>query len=279
MDDSAVVTTGGSAGTASTAAQTPRNQRPLSGGGPNSGGGTGGSGLRSPGSTNKQDGPPSAATAVHSPLSYFGTQPDVSSRFLQMPSGDGGVQALFEAAGGSNSAAPNGMLTPEELLKLGVDRLDLPRAVSRLVVKRAQERQKQLDEKAAKGIIGAAAAAAASAASSGSSGGGHDENVRPQGTSPQPSPTSASSAGGGFPSPIAGANASYDGSDADRPIGFQSFFSVYGRHRPEETDKIRLFRLVKRNSSGNGAGSPWVLPDDITDLVWAVAETHAGWSS
>ena len=73
---------------------------------------------------------------IHSPLSYFGTQPDVSSRFLQAPTGDGGTQALFEAAAGIG-----GTLSPAELLKLGVERLDLPKAVARLVVKRAQERQ------------------------------------------------------------------------------------------------------------------------------------------
>ena len=33
-----------------------------------------------------------AAEVVHSPLSYFGTQPNVSSRFLQVPQGDGGLQ-------------------------------------------------------------------------------------------------------------------------------------------------------------------------------------------
>ena len=58
--------------------------------------------------------------------------------------------------------------------------------------------------------------------------------------------------------------------DASRAVGFGAFHAVYGRHRPEETDKIRLFRLIKQPSS------PWVGPDDVQELVWAVAETHVG---
>ena len=98
------------------------------------------SSLRSPGSLSHDHQLGRAASLVHSPLSYFGTQPDVSSRFLQVPQGDGGVQAFFDdAAGGSGLS-----LTPEALLKLTVERLGLPRAVACLVVKRAQRKQVEL---------------------------------------------------------------------------------------------------------------------------------------
>lgn len=197
--------------------------------------------IRSPGSKNEQ----AAAELVHSPLSYFGTQPDVSSRFVQVPSGDGGVQAFFEHAAGAA-----GVLGPAELLQLGVERLDLPRAVARLVAKRAQEHQRILDEEAV-----ASANAGCDIAP------GQDENARPQGAcSSRASPTAACPT----------AAAPVDGDRTERPVSFAAYYAAYGRHRPEETDRIRLFRLVKR------PGSPWVLPADLTELVWAVSETHVG---
>ena len=47
-----------------------------------------GSVLLSPGSEAR------AVELVHSPLSYFGTQPNVAARFLQVPQGDGGLQVM-----------------------------------------------------------------------------------------------------------------------------------------------------------------------------------------
>jgi Ca2+-binding EF-hand superfamily protein len=144
-------------------------------------------------------------------------------------------------------------MPPDELLKLGVERLDLPRVVARLVVKRAQERQRQLDERAAE--------------EKARGGTGDDENVRPQ---------ASQSGGGNGHGAMAAASASASvaaatgAEDAERPVSFAAFYAVYGRHRPEETDKIRLFRLVKR------PGTQWVLPADVTELVWAVSETHVG---
>ena len=118
---------------------------------------------------------------VHSPLSYFGTQPDVAARFLQVPQGDGGLQvmrfssshhllpphclsphpehspsrnllfhvpntvtacgllppqAFFDDAAGGSAGST---LSAAELLRLTVEKLDLPRAVGRLVVKRAMQ--------------------------------------------------------------------------------------------------------------------------------------------
>ena len=52
-----------------------------------------------------------------------------------------------------------------------------------------------------------------------------------------------------------------DAVDDARPIGVEAFAAVFGRHRPEEADKVRLFRLVK---SGRPS-TPWVLPSDITN--------------
>ena len=56
----------------------------------------------------------------------------------------------------------------------------------------------------------------------------------------------------------------------DVRVGHAAFEVVYGRHRPEEADDIRLFRLVKQ------AGSAWIIPADIEELVWAVTATHCG---
>ena len=215
-----------------------------------SGGGTPrrSNGVRSPGSESR------AAEVVHSPLSYFGTQPDVSSRFLQVPQGDGGVQALFEDAAGG----PGGSLTAEELLKLAVDRLDLPRAVARLVVKRAQAKQKELAKVEQL----------------------HQQKENapmqtPKRGSPSASPLLRETPGlverePGVPPPLEKPESPGAQGAADDRVRFPAFFAVYGRHRPEENDRIRLFRLVKRGTS------PWVLKGDVKELVWAISETHCG---
>jgi len=136
----------------------------------------------------------------------------VAARFLQVPQGDGGLQAFFDdAAGGSG-----GTLSAAELLHLTVEKLDLPRAVGRLVVKRSMQRQGGMD-----GSEGAAGSGTEMVA----------EEVR---------------------------------------VGYAAFHAVYGRHRPEETDRVRLFRLLKQPASS------WLVKSDIVDLVWAVSETHSG---
>ena len=53
-------------------------------------------------------------------------------------------------------------------------------------------------------------------------------------------------------------------------VGYAAFYAVCGRHRPEETDRVRLFRLIKQPASS------WLVKSDIVDLVWAVSETHSG---
>ena len=53
-------------------------------------------------------------------------------------------------------------------------------------------------------------------------------------------------------------------------MGYAAFYAMYGRHRPEETDRVRLFRLIKQPASS------WLVKSDIVDLVWAVSETHSG---
>ena len=53
-------------------------------------------------------------------------------------------------------------------------------------------------------------------------------------------------------------------------VCYATFYAMYGRHRPEETDRVRLFRLLKRPASS------WLVKSDIVDLVWAVSETHSG---
>lgn len=208
---------------------------------------------RSPGSDLR------AATAteiVHSPLSYFGTQPNMPSRFLQVPQGDGGIQDIFEAA-----AEGGGVLSAEALLTLITERLDLPRAVARLVVKRSQQAQKRLDE------------AAGGRTQASSNGAPPSTPVTPPAAVVTPTaartPEEKAAAAAGSPA-TQQQSTSGAAADAMRAVSFGAFFSVYGRHRPEETDRIRLFRLIK------GGSAPWLLPSDVTDLVWAVSETHAG---
>ena len=272
-DDTSGISTGG---TASTAASPRRTGGGGSGGGSSGGGGGGsggggggggggsggggsGGGVGGGGASRSSDSsraepisdPTWAAEMVHSPLSYFGTQPDVSSRFLQLPTGDGGVQGHFERAAGG----VGGTLGPEALLHLCVDRLDLPRAVARLVVKRAQERQRRLEERAA-------------AAEDKAKGAGFD--TRSSGSSPGGNSLGRSRPGSDSPCGALGVAANAGAEDAGRPVGLAAFYTVYGRHRPDENDRIRIFRLVKR------ASSPWVLPADVAELVWAVTETHAG---
>ncbi len=207
----------------------------------------GSGGLRSPGSEVRAGA--AAAEAVYSPLSYFGTQPDVSSRFLHVPQGDGGVQALFEDAAGGPGLA----LGPEDLLTLAVDRLDLPRAVARLVVKRAIAKQKELSKP-------------------GQSPPPQQKENAPTQTPQRPGSPLLRDAPGLVESTALdeGAGAGAGTAVAEGRVGFSAFFAVYGRHRPEENDRVRLFRLVKR------AATPWVLKDDVRELVWAVSETHVG---
>ena len=208
----------------------------------------GSGGLRSPGSG--ADGGRTAAEVVYSPLSYFGTQPGVSSRFLHVPQGDGGVQALFEHAAGGPGLA----LSPEDLLTLAVDRLDLPRAVARVVVKRALVKQKELSKVELQLQ--------------------QKENAPTQTPKRSPAgapllrstPSFAEREPGATPTTTLDKGAPV----ADGRVGFPAFFAVYGRHRPEENDRIRLFRLIKRDKS------PWVLKEDVRELVWAVVETHVG---
>ena len=222
--DDASVGSGGGVSTGGVTASTPRRS---GGGGPASPGSSGHGSSRAP----------TASEIVHSPLSYFGTHPDVSSRFLHVAPGDGGTRAFFEDAAG----APGGTLSPEALLTLVTERLDLPRSVGRVVVKRAQRHQKALDE------------------------------GRPPPSGPYPPTAEAASTSAAAAAAVA-PSGSGDAVDDARPIGVEAFAAVFGRHRPEEADKVRLFRLVK----SGGPSTPWVLPSDITELVWAVSETHAG---
>lgn len=67
---------------------------------------------------------------------------------------DGGTPAPFNPA---KAAAKAPALDAEGLLAFGVSRLDLPRAVARLVVKRAQHRQLMLNRAAESGAAGARA--------------------------------------------------------------------------------------------------------------------------
>jgi len=203
-----------------------------------------GSGYCSPGSDARTL--PSPVEVVYSPLSYFGTQPNVSSRFLHVPQGDGGVQTAFgNAAGG-----PDGSLDPEELFTLAVERLDLPRAVARLVVKRAQAKQREMSNAEPPPLQKENASTQMSQRSCGRSGG-----ERNQGGS------------WGLPCSVVKGDSSVD---AEERVCLPAFYAVYGRHRPEENDRIRLFRLIKR------ASTPWILKDDVCDLVWAVTQTHVG---
>ena len=211
-----------------------------------------------------------AAPLVHSPLSYFGTQPGVSSRFLTVPQGDGGAQAFFDSEAGGVGLK----LAPDALLTLVHERFDLPRSIARLVVKRAQHQQKVSD-----------------ASGGGHKGGGKDKENGNGNDAPalgSPTPGGSADAGGGTGggaavggTPLtAGAGASvatnpaddsgWSGSDAERPVGYAAFYAVYGVHRPEEADKIRIFRLLRRG------GSAVVTPSDLTELVWALVETHPG---
>ena len=40
---------------------------------------------------------------------------------------------------------------------------------------------------------------------------------------------------------------------------------------PREKDSVRLYRAVR-----TPRGGPWISPAELTELVWAVAETHPG---
>lgn len=70
-----------------------------------------------------------------------------------------------------------------------MEKLDLPRAIGRLVAKRAVQKQREMN----------------------------------------------------------GAGAGEGGSSTeDVPVSFAAFYAVYGRHRPEENDRVRFFRLLKQ---------------------------------
>ena len=214
----------------------------------------------SPGSDAKAPFAPFSAAreaSAHSPLTYFGTQPDVSCRFASVPHGDGGTLAFFEAEAGGAGLR----LAPESLFKVCNERLDLPKAVAKLVVQRSQERQKAADEQRKAGAGGDkenGMAKNVAAVGGGSAGGGS-----PSGATPSSEGGAAVAEGGQSDTP-------WQGEDKDRPVGFAAFSATYGVHRPEEADRIRLFRLIKRHPPA------CLTKADITELVWAIASTHSG---
>jgi len=141
---------------------------------------------------------------TRSPLSYFGLKPQPPSspppfslHDDQDGSGTGLKDAFEREAGGLGKR-----LSLTELQRLGVECLDLPKAIARLLAKRAQQEMPAEEQ--------------------------------------------------------------------DGTVSYGAFSRLASHLRRSEQDKIRVFRVLRR------PGSLWLTPSDIEELVWAVAESHAG---